>query len=219
MNPRLMQSRPFAFTLLELLVLIAIICILAALAQPPRGGKNKARQIMCLSNQKQVAIGLTLFSGDHQGAFPAHVSATNGGAMEQMLTGDVVPCYVILSNSIANRYVFLCPADKSRLPAEQGQPITRTNVSYFISLDASPTNLPATTVLTGDRHLTANSRPIGPGLFSMNGQQALEWAAEPHKPTGGACSFADGHAEWVSPKSLSKVVARQNMVTNRLAVP
>jgi hypothetical protein len=219
MRPRLIRPRTFAFTLLELLVLIAIICILAALVQPPRGGKNKARQIMCLSNQKQVAIGLTLFSGEHQGAFPARVSVTNGGAMEQMLTGDVVPCYVILSNSIANRHVFLCPADKSRLPAEQGQPITRTNVGYFISLDSSPTNLPATTVLTGDRHLIASSRPIGPGLFSLTAQQALEWTAELHKPVGGAFSFADGHAEWVSPKSLAEVVARQNMPTNRLAVP
>jgi competence protein ComGC len=224
MKLRLIQSRQFAFTVLELLILVILICILAVFLLPQAPRKYKARQVMCLNNQRQVAIGLAIFSSDHQEAFPARVSVTNGGAMEPMLAGDVVPCYVILTNSITSQSWFLCPADRSRLPAAQGQPITRTNVSYFISLDASPTNSPTYTILTGDRHLILNSKPIGPGLFSLTTNQTLEWSAEllhsvNKKPTGGAFSFADGHAEWVSPKSLSQVVARQNIPTNRLAVP
>lgn len=223
MRLRLIQSRPFAFTLIELLVLVVIICILAALFQPPRGGKNKARQIVCLSNQKKVASGLIMFSSDHQETFPARVSVTNGGGMEPATAGEVAPCYATLTNIIQDIITFRCPSDWLRLPAQHGQPITRTNVSYFISLDASPTNSPTYTILTGDRHLSLNAKPIGPGLFSLTTNQTLEWSAELHsankKPTGGAFSFADGHAEWVSRKSLSQAVARQSMPTNRLAIP
>jgi len=223
MKPRLSQSRPFAFTLLELLILIAIICILAALLLPARSGPGPVRRGLCISNQRQVVIGLIIFSSDHQDAFPASVSTTNGGAMEQMTSEDVVPCYAAITNVVLNPNTLLCPNDKFRFPAPQGQPITRTNVSFFISLDASPTNSPTYTILTGDRHLSVNTKPIGPGLFSLSPNQAVEWTSELHsankKPTGGAFSFADGHAEWVSPKSLSQVIVRQNMPTNRLAVP
>lgn len=212
-----------AFTLLELLVVVAVILILAAIWLPTGGSKSPATRIACLSNQKQVALGLMLFNSDHQNAFPWQASVTNGGTLETSGNGDVVPCYATVTNYIHDPSIFLCRTDKARSVALPGATLSRANVSYFISLDASSTNSPTFTILTGDRHLMLNSKPVGPGLFPLATNQTLEWSAELHsankKPMGGVFSFADGHTEWVSVKSLSQVVARQNLPTNRLAVP
>jgi hypothetical protein len=168
-------------------------------------------------------LGLLIFAEDHANAFPSTISATNSGAMEPMLIGDVVPCFNAITNYTLKKSIFRCLTDKQRCDGSPEGLLARTNLSYFVSLDASETNSPTYTILTGDRHLTANTKPIGPGLFSLNTNQTVEWSAELHSqnkmPAGGVFSFADGHAEWVSVKSLSQVVARQNMATNRLAVP
>ena len=60
-----------AFTLIELLVVIAIIAILAAILFPVFAqAREKARQTSCLSNMKQVGLGLLMYAQDYDENYP-----------------------------------------------------------------------------------------------------------------------------------------------------
>ena len=59
------------FTLVELLVVIAIIGILAALLFPALSrSKQKAQQVYCLSNGRQMMTAMTAYVGDSNDYFP-----------------------------------------------------------------------------------------------------------------------------------------------------
>jgi prepilin-type N-terminal cleavage/methylation domain-containing protein/prepilin-type processing-associated H-X9-DG protein len=64
------------FTLIELLVVIAIIAILAAILFPVFAqAREKARQNSCLSNMKQLAIGVQMYTQDYDELFPPYNDA------------------------------------------------------------------------------------------------------------------------------------------------
>jgi prepilin-type N-terminal cleavage/methylation domain-containing protein/prepilin-type processing-associated H-X9-DG protein len=72
------------FTLIELLVVIAIIAILAAILFPVFArAREKARETSCLSNVKQINLGIQMYVQDHDGTYPLayynHPSLPGGG--------------------------------------------------------------------------------------------------------------------------------------------
>ncbi len=71
-----------AFTLIELLVVIAIISILAAILFPVFAkAREKARQTSCLSNHKQIGLGLLQYLQDSDETYPrAWFGAGNGAS-------------------------------------------------------------------------------------------------------------------------------------------
>ena len=82
------SRRAGAFTLVELLIVIAIIGILAALLLPVLGRtKSRAKKIECVANLKQTGLAFQLFAHDHSGKFPAHVSTNDGGSLEFVARG------------------------------------------------------------------------------------------------------------------------------------
>ena len=90
------------FTLIELLVVIAIIAILAAILFPVFArAREKARQTSCLSNLKQIGLGIKMYVQDNDG-YPVHSSASSQAPRTRW--PDHVFPYV------RNTQIFLCPS-------------------------------------------------------------------------------------------------------------
>ncbi|HLH78704.1 MAG TPA: DUF1559 domain-containing protein [Chthonomonas sp.] len=112
-----------AFTLIELLVVIAIIAILAAILFPVFAqAREDARKTSCVSNLKQLATGVLMYTQDYDETFP---SVTGNGYPPQpgipfgtdtWVYNDIV---VIIQPYVKNFDVFFCP-DRQRLVPASG---------------------------------------------------------------------------------------------------
>jgi prepilin-type N-terminal cleavage/methylation domain-containing protein/prepilin-type processing-associated H-X9-DG protein len=91
-----------AFTLIELLVVIAIIAILAAILFPVFAqARDKARSAACLSNTKQMGLGVALYAQDYDEMLPM---GGNGGPVRQNRWYHWIEPYT------KNRQVDECPS-------------------------------------------------------------------------------------------------------------
>ncbi len=73
------------FTLIELLVVIAIISILAALLLPAlKAAREKANAITCASNLKQMQLTFLIYVDDYNGYTPAHVGGGTPNPLEAL---------------------------------------------------------------------------------------------------------------------------------------
>src|SRR5579862_4938676 len=67
----MLRARRPAFTLVEILVVIAVVAILAAILFPVFAqAREKSRQSACLSNMRQIAAGIAMYRQDWDGAGP-----------------------------------------------------------------------------------------------------------------------------------------------------
>ncbi|BDI33299.1 hypothetical protein CCAX7_53500 [Capsulimonas corticalis] len=90
------------FTLIELLVVIAIIAILAAILFPVFAkAREKARQISCASNMKQLALGLLQYNQDNDESMPTTNTTWGGG-----WAGEIYPY-------VKSKGVYGCPDDST----------------------------------------------------------------------------------------------------------
>ena len=143
-NPRFQTSRSpaqaGAFTPIELLVVIIIIAILAALLLPALAkARQKAQNVQCMSNEKQLLYAWKLYIDDNRNVFPYN---EEGGSPPAWIygnedyngnIGDTNTAYV-LNGAYAQMgpYMlkqagcFRCPADKSCAYGLTGAPRIRS---------------------------------------------------------------------------------------------
>jgi prepilin-type N-terminal cleavage/methylation domain-containing protein/prepilin-type processing-associated H-X9-DG protein len=190
------------FTLIELLVVITIISILAAILFPVFArARENARRASCLSNLKQIGLGVAMYTQDYDEKYPfvrTGVSATawydaegwkNPSAMVYGTAyGDYQP---LLYPYVKNVQVFMCPSDgvsasdKDRFRNDYGFDVGVFNYSSPNPASLAQIDTPAETMLLIDASATVRNPWID--RASRTAARHLD---------GGNLLFCDGHAKW-----------------------
>ena len=111
------KSKPIeAFTLVEMLVMIAIIAIFAALLLPALNrAKAKAQWTACMNNLRQINLGIRMYSDDSHDDSPSPGSAASPTNFPALYSGykQLIKNYVGANGaSSPHNKLFACPADK-----------------------------------------------------------------------------------------------------------
>ena len=186
------------FTLIELLVVIAIIAILAAILFPVFArARENARKTPCLSNLKQVGLGLTQYLQDYDERMPA----IYWGAGSQYLWPNGVTTAGMWMASIypyvKNTQMFSCPSNPTKWAGQYigngfSYPINSTIATTAVTL--AQIEYPAQCVANVDgwyywsngtnNYEATSGTPLG-------GPSVKKWHFD-----GTIAVMVDGHAKW-----------------------
>ncbi len=142
-----------AFTLMELLVVIAILAVLAALLLPALArAKGKAHTAACMNNQRQLGLAFLLYCDEQEDSFPTGAAAGTVSAQPEdwiwwqvRVSPSGQPAMRDSRGSALAPYLggyrssyFRCPADRDALAREQAwqQNMHRELYTYSYSLNA-----------------------------------------------------------------------------------
>ena len=189
------------FTLIELLVVIAIIAILAAILFPVFAkAREKARQISCASNERQMGLGLLQYAQDNDEALPL-----GGGNIGRGWASRIYPY-------VKSTGVYKCPDDPTASATNRaGFAETDYPVSYMLNIDlvnvraGKPNTLaamsaPASTVLFCESEGAqvdvtdpTHDDPQLPGYPATLSNQGI-WGSP--VANGGDCGGCGGWMDW-----------------------
>lgn len=122
-TPRLTPRRgPAAFTLIELLTVVAIIGILAAIMLATLGKvRRTAQNAVCLSNMRQISTAMQLYANDHKRYLPGPLHLRQGPfynidyrrlpmRLRPYLSNPTAVSYSTAQETMAFADIFSCPA-------------------------------------------------------------------------------------------------------------
>lgn len=209
------------FTLIELLVVIAIIAILAAILFPVFArARENARRSSCLSNMKQIGLGLMMYTQDYDEKYPLY-AFKDASLTWKFSWASVIYPYV---NSTQ---VFICPSAVQtgycyptlmQVNSYQYAGSYGYNYAYFGTWATStrPTvtslaavNSPSETIAIAESTaLQVTSIVYPPSIWSnpattcgyVSGEFEKQLATRHFDGTN--ITFADGHVKWLKKSAL-----------------
>ncbi|MGC9318960.1 MAG: prepilin-type N-terminal cleavage/methylation domain-containing protein [Armatimonadota bacterium] len=189
------------FTLIELLVVIAIIAILAAILFPVFArAREKAKQSSCLSNVKQVMLGLLMYAQDYDETFLP-------GAL--CYPTPYTEWFETLEPYLKNDEILRCPSQPNTEHwANLGYGWNYQEFGYYYGSHGtgwctplSMVEAPAETIVIGDSEdEDARSSSYGARYLYRRHSTLL-----PERHSGGGnMGHVDGHAKWYTVQVLQK---------------
>lgn len=185
-----MRSRK-GFTLIELLVVIAIIAILAAILFPVFArAREKARQTSCLSNLKQLGLGMLMYAQDYDECTPVAYSGINwwnGTWRERLLP------------YVKNYQIYDCPSRRLGVPPSgngcYGINAYIGEAQAFVTL--AQIEEPAQTFGIGENNegdwvIEPSDQFVNPPPFDLGAGRVAA-----HHNEGANFVYMDGHAKWM----------------------
>jgi prepilin-type N-terminal cleavage/methylation domain-containing protein/prepilin-type processing-associated H-X9-DG protein len=184
------------FTLIELLVVIAIIAILAAILFPVFAkAREKARQTSCVSNQKQIALAVLMYTQDYDEMLVTHGSRCSGLPDH---VNDVCEFYKILPY-VKNSQIFACPSAGTE--ADYGWNLTLCGVAL------ASFQYPSQTVMLDDTSHGRCARWQTPGAPPCNPLGTNFACMAIRHNEGDNFAFVDGHVKWYKYQAMLTSVA------------
>jgi competence protein ComGC len=207
-----------AFSLLELLIILAVLAILGSLLLPGMGkAQARAQTIRCIGHLKQIGLSIHAWSLDHNGIYPMQVAVTNGGVKELIEAGYLESTFVVISNTLNTPTILWCPAAKvPQAPATFEQGFGPTNVNYLVGLDADETQLQM--FHAGDDNWLVDGRAATRGILEITTNNAVRYSSARHKLEGNV-SLADGSVQAFSSIRLQEALRSTGTNINRIAFP
>src|SRR5580698_10612570 len=146
------------FSLIELLITMALLCIMSAMLYGfGSASHQRSQQKLCSDNLQKIYLAMQIYANEFKGTLPQN---TNAATSEEVLD-QLVPKYT------ADTSIFICPgARDAQIPS--GEPLRNHKISYayFMGrrLDASPNPL------MSDRQINAEPKRAGELVFSPDGR-------------------------------------------------
>lgn len=221
-----------SFTLIELLIVIAIIAILASMLMPAlTSARDRGRAISCLGNIRQIGSAMNFYANDHHDYLPRYSITPAGGNgdywVNTLVNGNYAPTPEWMDKSYAKTSrkkttIFRCPSEVQEGSGDYGVPITWSSTqaaSYEKIFFDQTTNVKRDAIRSASARLMLADagQYIGPGDYRpalciyVNLDSFYTPNPRHNKNSRVNVTFFDGHAEAVNKQGLLNSVNINNI--------
>jgi len=216
-----------AFTLIELLVVIAIISILAAILFPVFArARESARRTSCLSNMKQIGLGIMQYVQDYDETYPRSIQTDNAPPPDgdTWVTGSWLWQQMIQPYTKSYQ-IFICPssprqvyppryvnygANRTVLQYQNTDPVKMAAIqetaSTYMILETGDYMIERVRVLTNPASYWYIAGASNYSAAQCSGvttsSNAQQDCVSGRHFDGSNVLFADGHAKWLKSQTI-----------------